>query len=56
MGVHHGQGGVFLGQVLKGAHQHGVLEHVGMVASVKGVSVTEHGVYGSGWHTPREFV
>jgi hypothetical protein len=43
MGVENGDGAVFLGQVLQRGHQHQVLEHVGMVAGVKGVAITEHG-------------
>jgi hypothetical protein len=43
MGVEHGDRAVFLGQVLQRGHQHQVLEHVGVVAGVKGVAITEHG-------------
>ncbi|MNV82426.1 hypothetical protein D3C71_1761600 [compost metagenome] len=42
MGVQHGQGRVFLGKVLQGGNQHRVLEHVGVVACMEGVAVTEH--------------
>jgi hypothetical protein len=30
--------------VLQDGQKHGVFEHIGVVACVKGVSVTEHGV------------
>ena len=42
MGVQHGERGVFFGQMLEDGNQHGVLEHIGVVAGVKGVAVTEH--------------
>jgi hypothetical protein len=37
--------GLFLHQVPQGGDQGGVLEHIGVVAGVEGVAVTEHG----GW-------
>lgn len=42
MGVQHGQGRIFLDKVLQGSNQHRVLEHVGVVACMEGVAVTEH--------------
>jgi hypothetical protein len=42
MGVNDGDAALFLLQVLKGGNQGEVLDDVGMVASVEGVSVTEH--------------
>ena len=42
VGVDHPEGFVFLQQVLKHLHQHHVLEHIGVVARVKSVAVTEH--------------
>jgi 23S rRNA (adenine2030-N6)-methyltransferase len=43
MRVEHGEGRVVFGEVLQGGNQHGVLEHIGMVARMKGVAITEHG-------------
>ena len=43
MRVQHGEGRVFLGKVLQGGDQDRVLEHIGMVACVEGVAITEHG-------------
>ena len=37
-----GQGRFFLGHVPQHGDQHGVLEHIGMVAGVESVAVTEH--------------
>ena len=34
---------VLQGQVAQDGHQDGVLEHIGMVADMKGVAITEHG-------------
>src|SRR5450830_693777 len=48
VGVDHGQGRVFLGHVLERGHQNGVLEHIGVVARMEGVAVTEHGANGNG--------
>jgi hypothetical protein len=42
MGVNDGDATLFLLQVLKGGNQGEVLDDIGMVAGVKGVSVTEH--------------
>jgi hypothetical protein len=42
MGVQHGQCRIFLRKVLQSGNQNGVLEHIGMVARVEGVAVTEH--------------
>ena len=42
VGVQHGQRRVFLRKVLQSGNQNGVLEHIGMVARVEGVAVTEH--------------
>ncbi|MDT4861970.1 hypothetical protein FQZ97_966000 [compost metagenome] len=43
MGVDQCQPGLFLHQMAQRGDQGGVLEHVGVVAGVEGVSVTEHG-------------
>jgi len=43
VGVDHPEGFVFVQQVLKHLHQHHVLEHIGVVARVESVSITEHG-------------
>jgi hypothetical protein len=43
VGVDQAVGLVLLVHVAQHERQHGVLEHVGMVARVKGVSVGEHG-------------
>jgi hypothetical protein len=43
MGIHKAPGFVFDVHVTQHGHQRGVLEHIGMIASVKGVSVSEHG-------------
>jgi len=40
--VQHRKGGLLLEEVLQGGDQHGVLEHIGMVACMEGVAVTEH--------------
>ena len=40
--VQHREGGILLEEVLQGGDQHGVLEHIGMVACMEGVAVTEH--------------
>src|SRR2546427_9956449 len=40
--VQHREGGVLLEEVLQGGDQHGVLEHIGMVACMEGVAVNEH--------------
>jgi hypothetical protein len=42
VGVQHGQGRVFFGQVFEGGNQNRVFEHIGVVACVEGVSVTKH--------------
>ena len=42
MGVEHGKGRVFVGEVLQSGNQHRVLEHIGMVACVECVAITEH--------------
>jgi hypothetical protein len=42
MGVQHGQGRVFFDKVLQGGDQDRVLEHVGMIACMEGVAITEH--------------
>src|SRR5690606_23781586 len=42
MGVHHRQRRLLFGEVLQGGNQHRVLEHVGVVARMEGVAVTEH--------------
>ena len=42
MGVKHQQRRFFFGQMLQNGNQHRVFEHIGMVARVKGVAVTEH--------------
>ena len=42
VGVYHGQGHGLGRQVLQDPDQGGVLEHIGVVARVVGVSVTEH--------------
>jgi hypothetical protein len=42
MGVNNGDTALFLLQVLQGGNQGKVLDDIGMVAGVKGVSVTEH--------------
>jgi hypothetical protein len=42
VGVKHGKGRLFLRHVLEHGEQDSVFKYVGMVASVKGVSVTEH--------------
>jgi hypothetical protein len=44
MGVHNGDAALFLLQVLQSGNQGEVLDDIGMVAGVKGVSVTEHGL------------
>jgi hypothetical protein len=43
MGINKAPGFVFEVQVTQHCHQRGVLEHIGMIAGVKGVSVSEHG-------------
>ena len=40
--VQHREGGLLLEEVLQGGYQHGVLEHIGVVACMEGVAVTEH--------------
>ena len=40
--VEHGQGRLFLREILQDADQHGVLEHIGVISCVKGVAITEH--------------
>ena len=42
MGVHNGDAPLLLLQVLQSGNQGKVLDDIGMVASVEGVSVTEH--------------
>jgi hypothetical protein len=42
VGVHDHQRCFFFRQVFEGRNQHGVLEHIGVVAGVKGVAVAEH--------------
>ncbi len=42
MGVEHRQGRLLLRQVGQHGNEHGVLEHVGVVAGMEGVAVTEH--------------
>ena len=42
MGVDHRERRVLLGEVLHGGNQHRVLEHIGVVACMEGVAVTEH--------------
>jgi len=42
MGVNNGYAPLFLLQVLQGGNQGKVLDNVGVVAGVEGVSVTEH--------------
>ena len=42
MGVNNGDTTLFLLQVLQGGNQGKVLDNIGVVAGVKGVSVTEH--------------
>jgi hypothetical protein len=42
MGVNQGDAGLFLHEVAHGREQGDVFEHIGMVARVKSVSVTEH--------------
>jgi len=42
MGVHNGDAALFLLQVLQSGNQGEVLDDIGMVAGVEGVSVTEH--------------
>ena len=41
------KGRVFLGEMLEGGNQHHVFEHIGVVARVEGVAVTEHGADGN---------
>ena len=43
VGVNHGECRVFLREVGHQGQQRGVLEHIRVVAGVKGVAVTEHG-------------
>ena len=43
MGVDKLNAGVFVHQMLNGRNQRQVFEHIGMVAGMKGVAVTEHG-------------
>ena len=43
MGVEHGERAVFLGQMAHKRNQHRVFEHVGVVAGMEGVAITEHG-------------
>ena len=40
--VQHGQSGVFLREMLQSGNEDGVLEHIGVIACVKCVSITEH--------------
>ena len=42
MGINQSPGFVFEVQVTQHCHQRGVLEHIGMIAGMKGVSVSEH--------------
>jgi hypothetical protein len=42
VGVNEGDAGLFLHEVAHGGEQGDVFEHIGMVARVKSVSVTEH--------------
>jgi hypothetical protein len=44
MGVNQGDASLFLHKVAHGGEQCDVFEHIGMVARVKSVSVTEHGL------------
>ena len=43
VGVEHGERAVFLGQMAHKRNQHRVFEHVGVVAGMEGVAITEHG-------------
>jgi hypothetical protein len=43
VGVDDRQGGLFFEHVVERGNQHRVLEHVGVVAGMEGVAVTEHG-------------
>ncbi len=47
VGIDHGEAGVFLTHVLQDGDQRHVLEHIGVVARVEGVAVTEHGADGN---------
>jgi hypothetical protein len=42
MGVYEGDAGLFLHEVAHGGEQGDVFEHIGMVARVESVSITEH--------------
>jgi hypothetical protein len=42
VGVDDREGGFFFKQVVERGNQHRVLEHVGVVAGMEGVAVTEH--------------
>ena len=42
VGVEHRQRSLFLREVLHGGNQNGVLEHIGVIACMEGVAVTEH--------------
>ena len=44
MGVHQSQATLFELQVLQSGDQGDVLEHIGVVACVEGMTVTEHGL------------
>ena len=43
VGVDQGQSRIFVHQVFERCHQGDVFEHIGMVAGMKGVAITEHG-------------
>jgi hypothetical protein len=47
MGVKDSQGRLFLGHVAQHCQEGHVLEHIGMVAGMKSVAVTEHGLDGN---------
>jgi hypothetical protein len=47
MGVDDGQRRVLASKVFEHGNQHGVLEHIGVIACMKGVAITEHGVDGT---------
>jgi hypothetical protein len=47
MGIDHAPGFVLGIHVPQHGHEHGVLEHIGMVARMKRVAVSEHGVTAS---------
>jgi hypothetical protein len=45
MGIDVSDGFIFLCHVLANLQQCHVLEHIGVIACVKGVAVTEHGIF-----------